>query len=75
MAGKQSKCAIRLTGDPFGFAAESEDYWTACDPGLWPGVNWQRNDFWDAFECKDELGEPEPQPGDFWGEPDAEEEI
>jgi hypothetical protein len=25
--------------------------------------------FWDAFDLDDELLEPEPEPGDFWGEP------
>jgi hypothetical protein len=27
-------------------------------------------DFWEAFELEDEALEPEPEPGDFWGEPD-----
>ena len=30
---------------------------------------------WDAFELDDALEEPEPEYGDFWPEPDDEEEV
>jgi hypothetical protein len=28
------------------------------------------NDPWDAFELEDDIVEPEPEYGDFWGEQD-----
>lgn len=28
------------------------------------------DDPWDAFELDDEIVDPEPEPGDFWGELD-----
>jgi hypothetical protein len=28
------------------------------------------DDPWDVFELDDDAAEPEPEPGDFWGEPD-----
>jgi hypothetical protein len=28
------------------------------------------DDAWDAFLLDDETAEPEPEPGDFWGEPE-----
>ena len=34
-----------------------------------------QEDFWDAFERDDEMIEREPEPGDFWGELDDEEEV
>lgn len=30
---------------------------------------------WDAFESYDEMQEPEPEFGDFWGQPDNEQLI
>jgi hypothetical protein len=32
-------------------------------------------DIWDAFELDDETADPQPEPGDFWGEVEDEEEI
>jgi len=51
--------------------------WNECDPD-WradfePGPTCR--DFWDAFERDDETAEPEPEPGDFWGEVDDESPI
>ena len=45
------------------------DEWDEFEPGP------MRDDLWDVFELDDETAEPEPQHGDFWGEPDDEEPI
>ena len=43
--------------------------WDASGPSpLW-------EDLWDAFDLDDEMAEPQPEYGDFWGEPDDREEI
>ena len=45
------------------------DEWDALGPSpLW-------EDLWDAFELDDEMAEPQPEYGDFWGEPDDQREI
>ena len=49
-------------------AAESSfddlEQWDASGPSpLW-------DDFWDAFELDDEMPDPQPEEGDFWGQPD-----
>jgi len=36
-----------------------------------PSAAWLQ--LFDAFDSEGELGEPEPEDGDFWGEPDEEE--
>lgn len=38
-----------------------------CDALGAAGV-WE--ELWDAFESDDEMAEPQPEYGDFWGEPD-----
>jgi hypothetical protein len=44
------------------------DEWDALGPSpLW-------DDLWDAFELDDEMPDPQPEEGDFWGQPDDEEE-
>ena len=46
------------------------------DPEEWdclrPSPLW--DDFWDAFELDDEMQDPYPEEGDFWGQPDDGEE-
>lgn len=50
------------------------DHWSDHDELLdswgqsYPTVVW--DDFCEAFPLDDEMGEPEPQYGDFWGELD-----
>lgn len=56
----QIKC-----GEP----ANDWDQWDEFDPGPLEGY------LWDAFELDDEMVEPEPEYGDFWGELDEEEAI
>lgn len=68
----QQKCLRR--GEPkllVRAAEESFEDWDEWDgwgsSGLW-------DDLWDAFERDDEMAEPQPEYGDFWGEPDDERE-
>jgi len=44
------------------------DEWAAPTPGP------LQDDVWDAFELDDETADPQPEYGDFWGEPDDDEE-
>jgi hypothetical protein len=44
------------------------DDWDELAPELPEGS------LWDAFQLDDLLDEPEPEQGDFWAEPDEEEE-
>jgi len=52
-------------------SAESYDdleQWDAAGPSpLW-------DELWDAFDSDDEMAEPQPEYGDFWGRPDREED-
>ena len=45
------------------------DDWDEFEPGPMEDL------LWDAFESDDEMVEPEPEYGDFWGELDEEEAI
>jgi hypothetical protein len=50
-------------------SGEDLEQWDPSGPSpLW-------DDVWDAFERDDETAEPQPEYGDFWGQPDREEEI
>lgn len=45
-------------------SSENLDDWDPRGPSpLW-------DDLWDAFELDDEMPEPEPEHGDFWGQLD-----
>lgn len=61
--------------DPLSTEAENQllgddwDDWDEFDAGPSP------DDLWDAFELDDEITEPQPAYGDFWGELDDEEPI
>ena len=48
-----------------------------ADLAEWDGLGSPRlwDDLWDAFERDDEMAEPQPEYGDFWGKPDGEGEI
>jgi hypothetical protein len=37
-----------------------------------PSPTW--DDLCDAFDCDDEIVEPQPEDGDFWGRPEREED-
>jgi hypothetical protein len=47
---------------------EDQEEWE--EPG--PASLW--DELWDAFERDDEMAEPQPEDGDFWGRPDIEQE-
>ena len=48
--------------------------------GVWCGLDESElcllpEDVWDAFELDDHTADPQPEPGDFWGEVEDEEVI
>jgi hypothetical protein len=57
--------------------ADPEGQQLCEDPEEWdmagPSPRWE--DVRDAFESRDEMAEPQPEYGDFWGQPDTEEEV
>ena len=40
-----------------------------------PAANLLQGHVWDSFELDDSLEDPEPEHGDFWPEPDEEEQT
>lgn len=75
MYGRIAKRNSPQGGEPWLSGMEkhdpSDDWDEWCE--LEPSVVW--DDFWDAFASDDEMAEPEPEYGDFWGELDTEEPI
>ena len=73
MSSKDVRGDARRPIEPLFAGAENDaqgenwDDWDEFEPGPSP------DDIWDAFESDDELPEPQPEYGDFWGELDDEE--
>jgi hypothetical protein len=66
--GRQPTEPMLLDPAPEQPIEDLEEWDGLSSPPLW-------DDLWDAFERDDEVAEPQPEYGDFWGEPDDEEDI
>ena len=50
---------------------EISEMWPLGQGEIYPA----EDDIWEVFMLDDETAEPEPMPGDFYGEVDAQEEV
>lgn len=61
--------------EPLPAGLEDQESWIGWDEWDEFELGPVRDELWDVFELDEETAEPEPQYGDFWGEPDDEEPI
>ena len=65
----RQRSAHRLLTSKSDLSWNDWDQWDQLEPAA------ARSELWDVFLLDEETAEPEPQQGDFWGEPDNEELI
>ena len=75
MCSENPEWKLRRLPDPVSLVPAAEESFVDLEEwdGLGPSRLW--DDLWDAFERDDEMAEPQPEYGDFWGQPDGEGEI